>query len=146
MISKIEILPPSLPQKFDSLLLSNPYTKFGDNLETFDRMWIKVLRRWANLEKNPTNKKKCEQIKLEIERLYERAKIKEKEREGQASHKTQRFMYSVFLPEGMARKVCSRLVLGCDFYRDRKHYNRTYHALHKAKIKKLSRKQDENES
>ena len=112
MISKKTTLPPQISQHYNSLLLSQPAPKFRETTETFEKMWEKVLKRWKKLDKCPAKKEKCEQLKLEILELYERAKAKEKEREGQTDHKTNGFMYSVHLPKGMANGVCQRLRFG----------------------------------
>lgn len=105
-------LPPLITQAFNPKLLSFSYPKLRDHLGTFDQMWKEALKLWKRLDRLPDKKVRCEKLKEEILDLYERAKIKEKEREGQTDHKTQKFGYHVAVPKGLAEDVFARLKLG----------------------------------
>jgi hypothetical protein len=112
IIEKVQTLPPIIPQHFCAALLSSPAPNLRDWSGTFDVMWQEVLKMWKKVEKNPQKKRKCEALKSEIMELCERAKIKEKEREGQTDHKTQGFMYHVAIPSGLAEDIYTRLRFG----------------------------------
>jgi hypothetical protein len=108
----IKTIPPCIKKYFNPLLLQGPYPKFRDSCDSFEKMWQEVLKLWKKLENNPYRKARCKALKQEILNLYERAKIKEKERESQKNHKTQEFGYYVAVPKGMARDVYERLRFG----------------------------------
>jgi hypothetical protein len=99
-------------QQFNSDLLSLPSPKLRDWSDSFEYMWKEVLKLWKKLEENPQKKLRCELLKAEILELYERVKVKEKEREGQTDHKTQGFGYFVAIPKGLAEDVHVRLKFG----------------------------------
>lgn len=105
-------LPPQIKQYFSSVLLSMPIPKLRDSCDIFERMWKEVLKLWYKLDANPQRNARCEKLKEEILELYERAKIKEKEREGQTDHKTQVFGYRVAAPKAMDRDTYERFAWG----------------------------------
>lgn len=105
-------LSPEIKQHFSATLLSTPTFSFRDSLRSFDIMWKEVEKLWKKLEKCPQKKIRCEALKKEIMELYERAKVKEKECEGQKDHKTQGFMYSVTVSSRMADDIYFRLRFG----------------------------------
>jgi hypothetical protein len=109
IIDCISSLPPPIEQFFNRLLLSAPAPLFRDSSQTIDLMLKEVNKLWKRLDCNPLRKARCEALKQEILELYERAKIKEKEREGQTYHKTQEFGYHVALPKTLDRDVYARL-------------------------------------
>lgn len=108
----IVVLPPQIVQLFDSKLLCRPAPKLRDWSGTFEDMWKEILKLWKRIENNPIRKARCEQLRAEILELYERVKVKEKERESQKDHKTQEFGYHVAVPKGLAEDVYARLRIG----------------------------------
>lgn len=103
------LLPPPIKQRFSSDLLSVPAHLFRDCCKTFDQMWKEAEKLWKKIIKNPEKYARCEELKAQIMELYERAKVKEKEREGQEDHQTQGFGYSVTVPSRLARDLYWRL-------------------------------------
>lgn len=112
MIDSASIVPPIIQQYYNRMLLCTPTLKFGDACHTFEFMWKQALKLWYKLDANPKRKERCERLKQEILEIYERAKIKEKERESQKDHKTQEFGYFVALPKVLDRDVHARLRFG----------------------------------
>lgn len=105
-------LPPVITQRFDSMLLSYPTPDLRDSCKTIGIMLKEVEKLWKRIENNPAKKLRCEKLKQEIMELYERAKVKEKERQGQKNHKTQEFGYFIGLPKENDRDVYWRLRYG----------------------------------
>jgi hypothetical protein len=128
------ILSPIIKQYFNPKLLSVPTTKLRDWTGTFEIMWKEVLKLWSKLDNNPQRKARCESLKEEILQLYERAKIKEKEREAEKNHKTQEFGYHVAVPTSLDRDVHARLAIGRKRGSFKPQFRRN-HAIHKAKIR-----------
>lgn len=122
-------LHPLILQMFNPKLLSTPAPRLRDWSGTFEYMWKEAMTLWGKIENNPQKKARCEKLKGEILELYERAKIKEKEREGQTNHKTQRFGYHIAISQGMARDIYTRLMFrrksGC--YREKFRKNYAFH-------------------
>lgn len=109
-----------------------PAPKLRDWTGTFEVMWTEALKLWKRIENNPHKKARCEALKREILELYERAKIKEKERESQTDHETQEFGYHVAIPKGLAEDVFARLRFGRKSGSFR-HEFRKNNALHKTR-------------
>ncbi len=101
-----------LIQYFNAKLLSLPAPKLRDSTDCIRAMLKEVEKMWYKIENNPRRLARCEDLKQEILQLYERAKIKEKEREDQTDHKTQEFGYHVAMPEKLDRDVYWRLRFG----------------------------------
>jgi hypothetical protein len=112
IIDSITQIPVSIRQHFDPKLLSCPVPKLRDSCDCIQVMLNNVEKLWYKLQNNPERLVRCEALKKEIMVLYERAKIKEKERESQKDHKTQEFGYHVALPKTLDRDVYWRLRFG----------------------------------
>jgi hypothetical protein len=108
----IKIIPPIISQTFNAKLLSLPAHKLRDSTDCIAAMLKTVEKLWYKIQNNPRRLARCEALKQEILHLYERAKIKEKEREGETDHKTQGFGYHVAMDEKMGRDVYWRLRFG----------------------------------
>jgi hypothetical protein len=109
-VETTRLFPPLVIENFSAALLNAIMPKLGDSCDTFERMWRRALELWHKLDANPKRKARCEQLKEQILELYERAKIKEKEREAEEDHKTQKFGYYVAHPQGLADDVLARLM------------------------------------
>jgi 6-pyruvoyl-tetrahydropterin synthase len=94
MIKIIESLPPQILQSFDSKLLSTPMPKFREDSEILLNIYNWIVRRLAKRCKTPQKQAKYLELQNEFLGLYERIKEKEKDLEGKAKHKTQRWGYS----------------------------------------------------
>lgn len=105
----ITSLTPMISQSYNALLLSFPSPKLRDSCETILKMLEEIEKMWHKLDSNPIKKERCQNLKLEIIELYERAKVKEKERETEKDHKTQGFGYFIDKPEKIDRNVYWRL-------------------------------------
>lgn len=125
-------LPPMILQKYDAKLLSRPTPKLRDSSDCILAMLKTVDELWYKLANNPKRLERCEALKKEILYLYERAKIKEKEREEEADHKTQGFGYHVALPTPLDSDVYWRLRFGRK-KGSHSHEFRSNHAIYKAK-------------
>lgn len=94
MIKTTCILPPEIRQLFDSCLLSRP-AKFCEDSET---LWLIYLYIKDNLEnktkKYPDWHQKFLKLEATFLELYERIKIKEKERKEDENHFTKELFYS----------------------------------------------------
>lgn len=125
MSTFITVMPPQILQCFSQVLLTAPMPKLRDGCHVFETMLKTVEEMWYKIENNPRRLARCEALKQEILELYERAKIKEKEREGQKNHKTQKFGYHVTLPKAVDRDVYWRLRIGrkegARFSKNRRH-------------------------
>jgi len=109
---KISVLPPSIKKFFSKDLLKAPYPGFYDSCITIQKMLNKVLKIWHKLDSNSIRKARCEKLKQEILNLYERAKIKEKERESETDHKTKEFGYSFAGNKRISGDIYWRLKFG----------------------------------
>lgn len=105
-------LPPLISQLFSRYLLSFPCPKFREGVHTLEKMINESKKIFKKVRNHPVKKERCKKIMSEIVELYERAKIKEKERESQKDHKTQGFGYSVGIYQKMDYSVYRRLVFG----------------------------------
>jgi hypothetical protein len=105
-------LSPMIFQKYNSKLLSLPAPKLRDSSDCIRAMLKTVDEMWYKLANNPKRLERCTALKQEILQLYERAKIKEKEREAEKDHKTQEFGYYVTLRSALDRDVYWRLRFG----------------------------------
>jgi hypothetical protein len=112
IVESTVVLPPLIQQFFSRTLLSLPIPKCRDSCHTIERMLAEVNKMWKRLRNNPQRLTRCEKLKEEILELYERAKIKEKEREAEEDHKTQEFGYHVAYDQALDGDVLSRLMFG----------------------------------
>jgi hypothetical protein len=84
------IFPPLIREYFSSELLQTPHPKLREDSETLWYVWEYIEKNlWKKLDKQPIKKARCELLKQIFMELYERAKIKEKEREKETRHPTQ---------------------------------------------------------
>jgi len=132
MITTTCLVPPLIRQFFNSILLSTPHPKLRDSSDCILEMLKTVDQLWYKLKNNPKRLARCEALKKEILHLYERAKVKEKEREGQTDHKTQEFGYHVALDSPMDRDIYWRFRFGRKSGAFRPQFRSKY-AIHKAK-------------
>ncbi len=109
IIDTIVDLTPLILQHFNSKLLSFPAPKLRDSTDCIRAMLKQVEKMWYKIENNPHRLARCEALKQDILQLYERAKIKEKEREAETDHKTQELGYHVACDEALDRDVYWRL-------------------------------------
>lgn len=135
MIETVASLAPLILQHFDSKLLCGPAPKLSDSSDCIAAMLKTVEKLWYKLKNNPSRLARCEALKKEILHLYERAKIKEKEREGQKDHKTQEFGYHVATPKTMGRDVYWRLRFGrkSGAFKPKFRNNHAFHKVSRAK-------------
>ncbi len=108
----ISIIPPEIVQHFSHLLLSSPGPLLRDCCDTIQKMLTEIEKLWHKLDSNLIRKERCENLKKEILGLYERAKVKEKERETEKDHKTQGFGYSFVGYKKNDRDIYWRLKFG----------------------------------
>lgn len=109
MLKSLAILSPLIQQYFDRQLLGRTSFKFRDCSDDIGKMIEEVKTLLYKLDSNPPRKQRCDKLMQEILELYERAKIKEKERESQEDHKTKEFGYSFAPLKGDGRDVYCRL-------------------------------------
>jgi hypothetical protein len=92
----INIMPPLIKEYYSAKLLGIPAPKLREDSETLWHVWQNIEKfLWYKLRSCPAKKVKCEKLKQEFMELYERTKIKEKERESEKRHPTQMPLYYI---------------------------------------------------
>lgn len=87
---------PPIRMSFDPNLLSTAILKLNEDSETLYRIY-QILKKklMKRAERNPKQKKACEELEKDFLELYERAKAKEKDAEAAPKNVTQRSFYRI---------------------------------------------------
>lgn len=102
----MNVLPPFIREYYSSKLLQTPHPKLREDSETLWYVWEYIEKKlWKKLDSLPIKKARCELLKQIFMELYERTKIKEKEREKDSRHPTQMPFYFIKRVGGQDEKA-----------------------------------------
>lgn len=110
MITKtLKCLPPQIVQRFSEILLCTPCKLHHDESDLW-KIWIYIEKKlWHKLEKTPSRKLECEQLKNQFLDTYERIKTKKENGQAKEKNKTEECLYWINCSSRRNDEIFTRL-------------------------------------